>query len=71
MLESIKMSKMIFVFVFALMVAVVSTQPIETIPTSGGVSLSNQLWNWGQAAFEALLALAEDVLGTCRDEKSK
>ena len=63
------MAKMIFVL--ALMVAVASTQPIEAIATSGGVSLSTQLWNWGQAAFEALLALAEDVLGTCRDEKSK
>ena len=63
------MAKMIFVL--ALMVAVASTQPIETIATSGGVSSSNQLWNWGQAAFKALLALAEDVLGTCRDEKSK
>ena len=60
------MSKMIFVL--ALMVAVASTQPIEAIATSGGVSLSTQLWNWGQAAFEALLALA---LGTSRDESSK
>merc|ERR1712062_863443 len=55
-LESLKMAKMIFVL--ALMVAVASTQPIETMGTSGGVSLSTQLWNWGQAAFEALLALA-------------
>ena len=65
-LESHKMAKMIFLL--ALMVAVAATQPIETIATSGGVSLSTQLWNWGQAAFEALLALA---LGTSRDESSK
>ena len=55
------------IFVLALMVAVASTQPIETIATSGGVSLSTQLWNWGQAAFKALLVLAEDVLGACRN----
>merc|ERR1712062_935448 len=68
-LESLKMSKMIFVL--ALMVAVASTQPIETIATSGGVSLSTQLWNWGQAAFEALVALvvkAFEPVEPSRDE---
>ena len=65
-LESLKMAKMIFVL--ALMVAVASTQPIETIATSGGVSLSTQLWNWGQATFEALLELAKCALGNCREE---
>ena len=71
-LESLKMSKMIFVL--ALMVAVASTQPIETIATSGGVSLSTQLWNWGQAAFEALVALvvkAFEPVEPSRDETSK
>merc|ERR1712062_385058 len=68
-LESLKMAKMIFVL--ALMVAVASTQPIDTIATSGGVSLSTQLWNWGQAAFEALVALvvkAFEPLEPSRDE---
>merc|ERR1712062_388215 len=68
-LESLKMAKMIFVL--ALMVAVASTQPIETIATSGGVSLSTQLWNWGQAAFEALVALvvkAFEPVEPSRDE---
>jgi len=63
------MAKMIFVL--ALMVAVASTQPIETIATSGGVSLSTQLWNWGQAAFEALVALvvkAFEPVEPSRDE---
>ena len=71
-LKSLKMAKMIFVL--ALMVAVASTQPIETIATSGGVSLSTQLWNWGQAAFEALVALviqAFEPVEPSRDETSK
>ena len=71
-LESLKMAKMIFVL--ALMVAVASTQPIETIGTSGRVSLSTQLWNWGQAAFEALVALviqAFEPVEPSRDETSK
>ena len=59
------------ILVFALMVAMASAQPIETIATSGGVSLSTQLLNWGQAAFEALLELAKHVLGNSRDETSK
>ena len=62
------MAKMIFVL--ALMVAVASTQPIETIATSGGVSLSTQLWNWGQAAFEALLELAKCAFGNCKEQQS-
>merc|ERR1712029_1145891 len=56
--------------VLALMVAMTSAQPIETIATSGGVSLSTQLLNWGQAAFQALLELAKHVLGNSRDETS-
>lgn len=63
------MSKMIFFL--ALMVAVASTQPIETIATSGEVSLSTQLWNWGQVAFEALVALvvkAFEPVEPSRDE---
>ena len=66
------MAKMIFVL--ALMVAVASTQPIETIGTSGGVSLSTQLWNWGQAAFKALSALVIKAfvpLEPSRNETSK
>ena len=71
-LKSLKMAKMIFVL--ALMVAVASTQPIETIATSGGVSLSTQLWNWGQAAFAALVASviqAFEPVEPSRDETSK
>ena len=66
------MSKMIFVL--ALMVAVASTQPIETIATSGGASLLTQLVNWGQAAFEALVASviqAFEPVEPSRDETSK
>ena len=66
------MAKMIFVL--ALMVAVASTQPIETIATSGGVSLLTQLINWGQAAFEVLVALvvkAFEPVEPSRDETSK
>ena len=56
------------ILVFALMVAMASAQPVET---SSGVSQSNQLWNWGQAAFKALLESVKIVLGDCRDETSK
>jgi len=57
-------------FVLALIVAVASAQPIETIATSGGVSLSTHLWNWGEVAFQALLELAKCALGTSREEIS-
>ena len=58
-------------FVLALIVAVASAQPIETIATSGGVSLSTHLWNWSEVAFQALLELAKCALGTSREEISK
>ena len=67
--RSSKMAKIILVL--ALTVALASAQPIETIATSGGVSLSTQLLNWGEAAFQALLELAKHVLGNSRDETSK
>ena len=59
------------IFALALMVALASAQPIETIATSGGVSLSTHLWNWGQAAFEALLELAKHALGSSNEQTSK
>ena len=52
------MAKIILVFAF---MAMASAQPVET---SSGVSQSNQLWNWGQAAFEAILELAKQSLET-------
>ena len=58
----LKMAKIMLVL--ALMVAMAYGQPIETITTSGDISLSTHLWNWGQAAFEAILELAKQSLET-------
>ena len=65
------MAKIIFVLA---LIAIASAQPIDTIATSGGVSLLTQLMNWGQAAFEALVALviqAFEPVEPSRDETSK
>ena len=58
------------IIVVLALIAIASTQPTETIATSGGVSLSTQLWNWGQAAFEALLELAKCAFGNCKEQQS-
>jgi len=41
----------------------VASQPLETIATSGGVTLSTQLLNWAQVGFEAFLAWAKRGFG--------
>ena len=61
------MAKILFVLA---LIAIASAQPIDTIATSGGVSLSTQLWNWGQATFEALLELAKCAFGNCKEQQS-
>ena len=58
------------IIVVLALIAIASTQPTETIATSGEVSLSTQLWNWGQAAFEALLELAKCAFGNCKEQQS-
>ena len=47
----------------------VSSQPLETIATSGGATLSTQLLNWAQVGFEAFLAWAQRGFGHNMEEE--
>ena len=48
----------------------VASQPLETIATSGGVTLSTQLLNWAQVGFEAFLEWAKKGFGISTDEEN-
>ena len=48
----------------------VASQPLETIATSGGVTLSTQLLNWAQVGFEAFLEWAKKGFGLTTEEEN-
>ena len=62
--------KMVRLFLILALAMTVASQPLETIATSGGVTLSTQLLNWAQVGVEAFLVWVgfnteEDVTQYC------
>ena len=62
--------KMVRLFIALALAMTVASQPLETIATSGGVTLSTQLLNWAQVGVEAFLVWVgfkteEDVTQYC------
>ena len=48
----------------------VTSQPLETIATSGGATLSTQFLNWAQVGFEAFLEWAKQGFGLSTDKEN-
>ena len=48
----------------------VASQPLETIATSGGATLSTQFLNWAQVGFEAFLEWAKQGFGLSTDKEN-
>ena len=46
----------------------VTSQPLETIATSGGATLSTQFLNWAQVGFEVFLVWVRQGLGIKTEE---
>ena len=62
--------KMVRLFLILALAMTVASQPLETIATSGGVTLSTQLLNWAQVGFEAFLEWAKKGFGISTDEEN-
>merc|ERR1712062_970594 len=65
-MDGFKMARLFLVLALAMTVA---SQPLETIGTSGGATLTTQLWNWAQVGLEALLELAKRFLDSNTEEE--
>ena len=61
---------MVRLFIALALAMTVASQPLETIATSGGASLSTQFLNWAQVGFEAFLEWAKKGFGFSTDEKN-
>ena len=48
---------MVRLFLALALAITVASQPLDTIATSGGATLTTQLWNWAQVGLEAFLQL--------------
>ena len=48
----------------------VTSQPLDTIATSSGATLSTQFLNWAQLGFEAFLVWARQGFGLNTEEES-
>ena len=48
----------------------VASQPLETIATSGGATMSTQFLNWAQVGFEAFLEWAKQGFGLSTDKEN-
>jgi len=62
--------KTVRLFLVLALAMTVASQPLETIATSGGVTLSTQLLNWAQVGFEAFLEWAKKGFGISTDEEN-
>ena len=67
-MDGLKMTRLFLALALSMTVA---SQPLETIATSGGVTLSTQLLNWAQVGFEAFLEWAKKGFGDSTDEEKK
>ena len=54
---------MVRLFIALALAMTVASQPLDTIATSGGASLSTQFLNWAQVGFEAFLEWAKQGFG--------
>ena len=63
-MNGLKMARLFLALALAMTVA---SQPLETIATSGGVTLSTQLLNWAQVGLEAFV---EFVRRSFREENT-
>ena len=66
-MDGLKMTRLFLALALSMTVA---SQPLETIATSGGASLSTQLLNWAQVGFEAFLEWAKKGFGLSTDEEN-
>ena len=66
-MNGLKMARLFLALALSMTVA---SQPLETITTSGGVTLSTQLLNWAQVGFEAFLEWAKKGFGISTDEEN-
>ena len=55
--------KMVKLFLVLALVMTVASQPLETIGTSGGATLTTQLLNWAQFGLEAIVEYAKQFFG--------
>ena len=62
--------KTVRLFLVLALAMTVASQPLETIATSGGVTLSTQLLNWAQVGFEAFLEWAKKGFSLSSDEEN-
>ena len=60
---------MVKLFLVLALAMTVASQPLDTIATSGGATLTTQLWNWAQVGIEALLELAKRFLDSNTEEE--
>merc|ERR1711953_1144321 len=66
-MNGLKMVRLFLVLAFAMTVA---SQPLETIGTSGGATLTTQLWNWAQVGLEAFLEYVRRSFDPQTDEEN-
>ena len=66
-MDGLKMKRLFLPLALSMTVA---SQPLETITTSGGASLSTQLLNWAQVGFEAFLEWAKKGFGLTTEEEN-
>ena len=66
-MNGLKMTRLFLALALSMTVA---SQPLETIATSGGASLSTQLLNWAQVGFEAFLEWAKKGFGLTTEEEN-
>ena len=59
-MNGLKMARLFLVLGFAI---TVSSQPLETVATSGGATLTTQLLNWAQFGLEAIVEYAKQFFG--------
>ena len=53
--------KMVRLFIALALAMTEASQPLDTIATSGGASLSTQFLNWAQVGFEAFVVWASQA----------
>jgi len=60
---------MVRLFLTLALAMTVASQPLETVATSGGATMSTQFLNWAQVGFEAFLAWAQRGFGHNTEEE--
>ena len=66
-MDGLKMARLFLALILAMSV---TSQPLETIATSGGATMSTQFLNWAQVGFEAFLEWAKRGFGINTDDEN-